>query len=96
MILFGDAQGAGARHLQHGQQALIYDRDNKLIGPGKLAHAGVGIVIYCAGLGAVNSPPSDGALTPDASSTVVNHVNIRWSKRDSVLRRTAGGNGGRV
>jgi uncharacterized protein (TIGR03437 family) len=61
---------------QSNQQALIYDVNNSLIGPGNPAHAGDTIVIYCAGLGAVNSQPPDGAVTPDTSSTVVNPVSV--------------------
>jgi uncharacterized protein (TIGR03437 family) len=59
---------------QDNQQALIYDVNNNLIGPGNPAHAGDTIVIYCAGLGAVNSPLADGVAAADGSSTTVNSV----------------------
>jgi uncharacterized protein (TIGR03437 family) len=74
--VYVDVAAAQPGIFQSNQQAVIYDLNNNLIGPGNPAHVGDTIVIYCAGLGSVNSQPADGAVTPDASSTVVNPVNV--------------------
>ena len=75
--VYVDVAAAQPGIFQNNQQALIYDVNNNLIGPGNPAHVGDTIVIYCAGLGAVNSQPADGAAVPDTSSMVVNPVNVR-------------------
>jgi uncharacterized protein (TIGR03437 family) len=74
--VYVDVAAAQPGIFQNNQQAMILDANNNLIGPGNPAHAGDTIVIYCAGLGAVNSQPADGAVTPDGSSTVANPVSV--------------------
>jgi uncharacterized protein (TIGR03437 family) len=79
-----DVAAAQPAIFQNGQQALITDAQGNLIGPENPAHAGDVIIIYCAGLGAVEPPVADGAVTPDAPlSRTVNAVTVTIGGKDA-------------
>jgi uncharacterized protein (TIGR03437 family) len=72
-----DVAAAQPAVFHSGQQAIITDAKGNLIGPNNPAHAGDVVVIYCAGLGAVNPPVADGMVTPNAPpSSTVNPVTV--------------------
>jgi uncharacterized protein (TIGR03437 family) len=63
---------------------LITDTDGKLINAQNPAHAGQVIVIYCSGLGAVNTPVDDGAAASTADATV-NPVTVNIGGKDAAV-----------
>jgi uncharacterized protein (TIGR03437 family) len=84
--VYVDVAAAQPAIFQNGQQALITDALGNLIGPGNSAHAGDVIIIYCAGLGAVEPMVADGAVTPDAPlSRTVNPVTVTIGGRGAVV-----------
>jgi uncharacterized protein (TIGR03437 family) len=63
--------------LPSGDQAMMQDASGHLIGPANPAHAGDTVVLYTAGLGAVDPKVDDGTITPpDSPSTVRNPVAV--------------------
>ena len=75
--VYVDVATAQPAAFQNGGQGLITDVNGNLIGPGNPAHVGDTVVIWCVGLGTVNPPVADGALTPDSPlSKTVNPVTV--------------------
>ena len=84
--VYVDVAAAQPAVFQSKGRGLITDAQGNLIGPNNPAHAGDTIVIYCAGLGAVNPPVADGAVTPNSPlSQSVNPVVVTIGGMDAAV-----------
>jgi uncharacterized protein (TIGR03437 family) len=65
---------------RRGREPLITKADGSLVTLENPAKPGDAIVIYCTGLGAVDQPLEDSAMTPDSSLfSVVNPVSVTFN-----------------
>jgi uncharacterized protein (TIGR03437 family) len=85
--VYVDVAAAQPGIFESGGQGIITDVSGNLIGPNNPAHAGDMIVIYCAGLGAVNPSVADGVVTPGRAVIVDGECgdgDDRWAERVSI------------
>ena len=84
--IYVDIAGTQPAIFQSGQQGIIVDVKNNLIGPANPAHVGDVVVIYCSGLGTVDPPVADGAVTPGAPlSSTVNPVGVMMGGQNATV-----------
>jgi len=85
--VYVDLAAAAPAILLNRQQGMVADASGNPIGPANPAHAGDVVVIYCVGLGAVNPPVGDGAVTPDTPpSSTQNPVTVMIGGQNAAVQ----------